>query len=279
MKNVQQEEIVSREEKAAREVEDRRVTAEGNYVILLQDSKNVRDKIAEGETILASHESVKQEKLDAIEKAKIELSNIQGKIQEENARFADVVAGHAKSREDHTAFKESASKEKESIISDIGSLKSTHLFVKAEQEQEILALEQKKAPMVEEIKSLSEKIEVLKGQEIKHISKVEQAEQKHKNALIDIRNAETAIEGLKKDSCGIDSLMSEKSSEFEGLKTQVEIQKSESEKISAAIEAKKEEFKKLEIKAFSLLSREDTLNQKEEFLKSQYERAGIPWES
>ena len=97
------------------------------------------------------------------------------------------------------------------------------------------------------------------------------------------------LEGKKLNLSGVvERMENEISSQNENLagikksivdgKKEVALKDEQIEKLDKSIAQKEAEYKIHEDKLFSIQKREDAINEKEEFIKSQYQRAGVKWE-
>lgn len=265
------------EEFAAQQAETRRATAEGQYVIILEDSKRMQAKITDGEAIIDAQEDTKKKNLEAIEKSTAILTDLQTKIGEESALLAKATTNRKSAEASHTDFLETSGKENAQIVENIAELNKSHELSKSQKADELKALEDAKLPIIEETKTVSANLEALKKQEIDATDAADRAEQRHKNALGDIEQANDAIEHLKNVSIAWDDANKTKKIKSDALDTEISAKTDASKKLDTDILEKAAELKGLESRAFAVVTREDLLAQKEAFIKQQYIRAGIPW--
>jgi chromosome segregation ATPase len=173
---------------------------------------------------------------------------------------------------------ETKTKDKEDIEATITSLNDYHEKNKATKFAEIKDLESRKSSISSEINTLSISKESI-------LKEIEDAKKELESIQMDVDakkvekvSAETYVQNLK------DQLSSQKT-EIENNKVVLNTQAStisgkeiEISDLDKKIADKQEEYTSLEGKAFGILHREELLNQKEAFIKSQFDRAGISYE-
>ena len=262
----------------AEQAEARKSTAEGEFVIILEDKKRILKDIEK------INDDIKVGK-ETIDKKNIEIDSLNNKIIEVQSLLRD-------NQQELNEFNESKVIEKDKIIEEIKgkniekdklSSEILDIFNKNELEKfnnskDIKELELKKDSLKQEIEKLDNKNkENIKYLDIYNkdidvlLSNIEIKKQKElelNNKLTSLNNSIEDQEKIKKNN-----LLSISQQE-----TKIDENKNSITELEKEIESNKtlnESEKSIHI---SLLSKQRTLEQKTAFIKSQYESAGIKWE-
>ena len=107
---------------------------------------------------------------------------------------------------------------------------------------------------------------------------LEGLEKKITSLLFQETNLKSSIERIKSDIKELNSDYLKYREEVNSIVKDLSDKKEESTTLDIEIEKKKKEYKEVESKSFVITQKQDLLNQKEAFIKSRYERAGIKYE-
>ena len=162
----------------------------------------------------------------------------------------------------------------ESSISEIAKKGEVDRLAKL---QEVKVLEDSKTPIIAKVSEL----ELQKALLLKQIE-LEEENLKKVNSEVDNRivvkgNLEANIRSAQNELAGHQVVIEKNKITIESSSNQIKSKEDALVELDKKIEAKEAEYKSLEGKAFGILHREEALNQKEAFIKSQYARAGIEY--
>jgi len=270
--------VMTKEEEDALFAENRKAKAEGEFVILLEDKKRVADMIEGIKNDIQAGKDIIEKNNEKINETNEEILKVQGSLREEKQYFEEYIkqTDIKKSEIDEDIKKKE--QEKEELRSEILSLSNKHDLDKFTKSQEIKELETKQEYLKSDIKKLEDNKEqynkdiVIKKENLDSIiGKIQKANEEKLESDRIILSLNNQIEDLKGVITNTKTIINQQ----DIIKQNKEL---EITALDSKIEQKEKEYKEVEPKAFMLLAREEILDQKEAFIKSQYDRAGIKWE-
>lgn len=270
--------VMTKEEEDALFAENRKAKAEGEFVILLEDKKRVADMIEAIKNDIQAGKDIIEKNNEKINETNEEILKVQGSLREEKQYFEEYIkqTDIKKSEIDEDIKKKE--QEKEELRSEILSLSNKHDLDKFTKSQEIKELETKQEYLITDLKKLEDKKvqydkDIISAKENLDsiLGKIQKANEEKLESDRIIFSLNNQIEDLKGVITNIKTIINQQ----DIIKQNKEL---EITALDSKIEQKEKEYKEVEPKAFMLLAREETLDQKEAFIKSQYDRAGIKWE-
>jgi len=269
---------VSEQEEAAQLAEQRKSKAELDFSVICEDKKRVQSE----------HDSI----IVDIESNKIILEDIKSKINNDKQKVIEIetiISQKASELDILTGKKEELSKQIEDIKVQITEQKNKsendriaiieeYNKIKQELEQEIEGIKLSKVAVIQEMNDLKSILDS-KTLELNSVKGDIESKELSLNSLINKKNELEIF--INKNSSIIEeqnTIISENTNKISEQEVTIQNKISEISSLDINIGNKKEEYKQLEKQAFILVSREDTLNQREEYIKSQYERAGINYQ-
>lgn len=266
------------EEVRAAQAESRRSTAEGEFVIICEDTKRMRGVLSEVNENIIKGNKIIENNNNEIKETNDKILEVKKSLEIVENEFKDfVIEKDSKKLEIDEDIKKKYA-QIDTLNSDILELSKKHDSNKFEKAKEITDIEGKKSTLIGEIK----KLEITKQESEADARKFEKSIETLKGILEDLEVKksfnEKTIVSQGDTIVEQDGIISKNNIH---IKNQEEIIGNNDVTISILeknILIKEEEYKTVEKKAFAITDREDKLNQKEEFIKSQYERAGIKWE-
>lgn len=269
---------VSEQEAAAQLAEIRKSTAESDCVVLSDNKKKLENDI------LNLKDEIKTNN-DLLDKTKLEVVSIKSQLLDAQNSLDKQISLTKKAIEDRNIiekeledFKIKSELEKNNIKNNINDLSLSHSTQKSQKENEIKFLEQSKQPILDEIKVLISDIEVFKKQHEDELSKIEDVKPIIKTLINNKDSIEKDIEKLNNQILDLNTLISKSKIELDSTISSIENKQKEILDLDVSIEKKKVEYTNIEKQAFIILNKQQILDNKEAFIKSQYERAGIKWE-
>jgi len=269
---------ISNEEEEARLAESRRVTAEGQYVIILDDIKRIKGEISRGEDAVSGGKKTLEEINLNIVDLKKKTVESESDFRIENKKLSD--------------FKEVS---KESILKLQGEIHE-----KSEEKAKLtetisntnLQYEKLKLNNLIELKEIENKFDSVKNDITKEetrysvlLNSTEVLESKIASINTDLEKLgeeksmlNRAIDSIKNDVVNQKETIKINDESIKDQLKSIEDKKIEVNVWSKKIEKKQEEFSSLETKAFNILKREELLISKEAYVKSKFEKAGIPFD-
>jgi len=259
-------------------VENRRSKAEGEFVILLDDKKRVFNDIQKiNDDIKIGKETI-QKNNSEINETNQEIINTQSLLSVEKQNLEVFLKQKEQTKKEIEYKIKKNNEEKNKINSDILFISKKYEILHLKKSQEIKCLENDKYNYEDELKKINKTI-IDKDKEVSHLQKK-------------IDGIEYGIEELIKKNNVLESLNLSLAGDIENKNRVIENnkviidQQNETKKVNELevsnldnkISDKKDEYVKIEAKAFAILHKQDVVDQKEIFIKSQYERAGIKWE-
>jgi len=270
--------VMTKEEEDALFAENRKAKAEGEFVILLEDKKRVSGMIDVINNDIQAGKDIIEKNNQKINETNEEILKVQGSLREEKQYFEEYIKQTDIKKSEINEEIKKIEEEKEELRSEILSLSKKHDLDKFEKSQEIKELETRQEYLTADLKKLEDKKvqsdkDILSGKEnldviLGKIQKANEEKLESDRIILSLNNQIEDLKGVITNTKTIinqqDIIKQNKEAEIIALDTK--------------IEQKEKEYKEVEPKAFMLLAREEALEQKEAFIKSQYDRAGIKWE-
>lgn len=266
------------EEIAANLAQGRKDTLEGEVLSLIELKKNLQ--VGMDEIVKKTEEGEIKIKENILELEKVQTKITEaGKSLTENTKILEEVKTKIEEAEkSHTDFMANAVIEKENISIEISGLISSREKEKQTTKDEIQALEDSKAPLTEEAEALSKNIEILKQKELDQIETNNKLEEENIALVKEKQTFYLNLDKLNETVTTQDTIIENGRAEIKKIEEVITLKKEEEKNVDSKIEKKNAEYAELEKSAFTILAKNDLLDQRETFLRSQYERAGINWE-
>jgi len=266
------------EEVAAQQAEARKSTAEGEFVIICEDKKRLLNESELLKNEINTLKSVIEKSKNEISLIKEKIINIQDTSLELQKETNTLIENKESFLNEFKQFENDVFIKKESLNSDILSLDNSYITKKSKLEKETNVLENKNISLKEDSNKILSNIEILKIQEVKQIKSNQEFIIINSNLIKSKDSLDVEIKTLKDIIESNKEILSTNKLDISNIAIEKISKENEIIELDKVIEIKKIEYKSIESKAFSLTTREDTLNQKEEYIKTQYERAGIKYE-
>lgn len=260
-------------------LEGRRTRAEGEYLVICADKKRL---VAEMEQVTADIEAAKkvvQKNNEKIVEINDKILAVKGELRIEEQALATFITETNESKKTLEDTIASLTKRKNGISNDIADLEKKHSIAvkkcadelesletkKVTGEAFVKTLEDKKASLTKSITDLNKDVEAITA-EIEVL----------KAKVPPLENNITALGNTIETQRGTISNNKVIIQQHEDTKKE---KLAEIAKIDKDIVKKTDEYKAIESQAFNLLKKEELLNNREAFIKAQYERAGVKWEN
>ncbi len=272
------EQTISQQEEAAQLAEGRKATAEQQVILIGKDKKRIEVEISEMESKKISLQKEISETGQEFAKIQQDILDARNKLNKEIHSLSDA-------KKEKSDFEIGVEVVKKKLAADLAEEKNSRQLVlgeldlrKTELEKQIADIEINKNEKLlglekinEEIKKVSILVESLG-------MKMVEVQQENDKLISDKEILLGDVVKLKNQIGDKDTDLKKKEIEIETLNSSIGLKSEELDSLEKSIVTKKVEYSELEKKAFSILNKEDILKQKEAFLRSQYERAGIKWE-
>lgn len=263
---------------AIKNAEERKTAAENEFIIICNDKKRVLLETENLNKKLEETEGILKNKLSDIETADKRLKGIQDSIALEVENLNGVINKRVLVEKDFNDFKSLNDAKKNKISLEVSDLEKDLEEKKKNALKELADIEISKSNIVNQIKLSEESLNSLKKSQSELKGEIDKTNLvlsellSKKNSLSkEVENINAVIDTKKKELSNIESNISDSEKMLDSKKIQLQ-------HIESSIVIKNEEYKSLESKAFSILHKADMLANKEAFIKSQYERAGIKYE-
>jgi chromosome segregation ATPase len=269
---------VSEQEEAARFAEGRKVTAENEVVILGQNKKKIEEDLQKiKEDIQVGNQTI-QKNNEEINNTNEQVLEVQNTFRSEKQKFDSFVKERIVLKDQIEEDIKKGNIEKSRIDFEILTASKEHEFSKLNKIQELKNLEDKKTIYNSDIKKISEdKLQVIS--EINNFqNKLDGIKEETKKANDEKNSLEKDVTNLKGEVENQKGIIQNNKVILSQQDSTIITKNNEIDSLVKKIEEKNIEYKSVEQKAFVILQKQDALNQKEAFIKSQYERAGIKWE-
>jgi chromosome segregation ATPase len=266
------------EEIAAQQAEARKATAEGEFVIICEDKKRVLNETELLKKELENTESkIESNKVD-IQTTEDILFILKQQVSDLNSEINEIIKEKTVYFDELEQFKKEADSKKVQIANEINSLLITYKNQQDENSKEIEKLNSEKELILNNLNTTKEVISILDTEKTSKESIIANL-----NTEIDSLNSKfkilgSSIEIKDKELQDKDIFIESKNTIIEKLEKEIKEKEVELSSFDIKISKKEEEYKAIETKAFVILNKQQALDSKEAFIKSQYERAGIKWE-
>lgn len=266
------------QEISAQQAEARRSTAEGEFVVILEDKKRITSEINIIEENIKIGKKNIDYNLEKINTLNQSILDIQSSLRKEKQGLDEFIKESNNKKDTIQGEIDKKNKEKEEIVFEIVSLSKQHETDKFGKSQEIKTLEatykslnteigkfnEEKSKIIKDIYGYEKIFSDLAKQEEELLHKKKTIESTITSLLNEIENQKGVIVNNKVILNQQDDKKKEKETEISKLDEKIII--------------KEKEYKEIESKAFSILNKQQLLDNKTAFIKGQYERAGIKWE-
>lgn len=271
-------EEITAEEIAAQEIESRVKLAESQFLIIVEDKKRLEREISSLYEVIAINKEIVNKNNTQIFSLKSEILDLQNSVSKEKENLEVVKTSNAAELKSIEEEKTKRLSEKADIEFSISNLSKTHDKDTSVRNSEIKILESKKISLtndsIELFKRNGEIVEQILSNETK-LNQIELDVTEKIDENVFLEEKLSSIKGLVGDE---ETTLAKKRLEISSCDGSILSKNNEINTLQIKIDTKNAELKASEQKAFALISRSDLLNQKEAFIKSQYERAGIKWE-
>lgn len=266
------------EEIAANLAQGRKDTLEGEVFTLIELKKNLQTGMDEIVKKTEEGEIKIKENIIELEKVQTKIAEAEKSLTKNTKTLEEVKTKTEEVEKSHADFMANAVIEKESITTEISGLISSREKEKQTTKDEIQALEESKAPLTEEAEALAKNIEILKQKELDQIETNNKLEEENIALVKEKQTFYLNLDKLNETVSIQDTIIENGKTEIKKIEEAITLKKEEEKNVDSKIEKKNAEYAELEKSAFAILTKNDLLDQRETFLRSQYERAGINWE-
>ncbi len=269
---------VDKKEEDVLSLENRRSRAESEFLIICEDKKALLADIEKLEEDKKAGKEAIQKNNDEIVETNQAIAEVKATLRTEKQASDDAIKELNNIRKEIEADIVVKTNRKSAIANDISALSKKHEADKEAHAKEIKELQATKSNVKNGIKMLEDRktdigVAVFNGQKILD------------DLSIDIKNLVEQVVPLEKTITGHSNTIEDQKNTITNNKviiSQQETTKKDKEAelviLDGKIAKKEEEHKELEKKAFVMMRERELLDNREAFLKSQYERAGIKWE-
>lgn len=268
----------SEQEEAAQLAEQRKNSAEGDFLILSENKKKLQADIATlSKDIFLSKEEL-QENQNKISKAKSDLTSLEISIQKEKEIYGEIFSDRQKIENNNIDLKDKFrldSKKAESAFQDIVRGLTDK---KLEKEKEIRSLEDMKQSILDIVQNKKKELEAFKAGHQQEKQIVRELDFKKENLTHENECLENEIEKKEKNLSEKEIIIKERETQIEGLNNDIGGRQNQIQELDQNIHKKSEEYDAVKGNLFTIANRELLLNQKEAFIKNLYERAGMKFE-
>lgn len=268
---------IPKDEQIAVDFEARRISSEAAFESASKGKKNIEADVANLSEIARSTEEIIRYNREKITVSARDLSVAEEATREEKRKGQSIAEDNKKASEELEMIRKRLSEEKAKIADDIQEMREGYNSARRNSESELATIASQKNILLVETKALEESITNLHRQEKEEQEKLEV--KKKDNAAIN-EKAATDFASLERIGISITTgkkILSDRQTEIDQLDSHIASRKEKSASLDKEIQSKEELYRATESKAFILLKKEEMLNQREAFLKSNYERAGIKW--
>lgn len=269
---------VSKNEELALTYEARKDAAEKEFLIICQDKK----RVLENKEILEKEIDKIKEQINksiiTLENTKKSILDLEEEYSLEKNKVNDILLEKEKIQTEFNQFVSKTEIEKKSLSNDVYSVKKLLKDQKDELNKELLILDTNKKDLLNQIKKLQSEIDVLvfnKEKEFENLSDIKKYNEEENNKISYLKLEIDRLEKYKQDQ---DIFISSKNETINQLDTKIESLKNDISKLEESLVKKTNEYKELESLAFSILQKQEIVNQKEAFIRSRYERSGIKYD-
>ena len=269
---------LSEEEQDAELSEGRKATAEAEFVVLSENKKKVEaESIKIKEEIKKDKETLKSNK-EEIFKLNDEILKVRNSLSVESKNFQDLQnKNNIKIKELEDNLKDRKIY-KDTLDDEIFKAFKQHELDKFKKSQELLDMEKQKVSVLTEIKKVTVDWNDLISQKETEIKKVLNLQLENEKLAEEKQALEISLNSFNIQVENQKGVIKNNKVIMDSQDIAIKNKEAEIADLDKIIEKKKEEYKAVEKKAFSILEKEQILYQKEAFIKSQYERAGIKWD-
>jgi len=268
----------SEQELAAEQAEARKSAAEKECLILSENKKTLESTSATIEEEIKLNKVILENSRGELLIAQNEVLEIRNTVGKEKIALTKILQDKKDAEKDLEDFKLSSASEKDAIKADIKNTVDGHVALKATHEKELKDITDSKNSLVMEFETLK----ISKEKVAREVETTEASLTPLQTSVAllntDKQTVQKEIENLKGDSRDLETENEKKKLLISTAETTLTSINAEVETVKVGIEKKKQELVSLEKKAFVILEKSDSLDQRETFLRSQYERAGIKWE-
>lgn len=269
---------VSEQEEQAELALGRKATAEGEFLILSQDKKKLQEDIAELQEDIEIKKKQIEDYDEQIPKILNDIKEVKYSFEVENDILDKTKSFRQDAEKELADYKNSVELKKKGLLDNFSNTEKDCNEKITKKLEELKSLEDKKITVIHET---NEQIEIADEILARQNDEVEKISALQKN-VSDLQVKESAfiesIAILQVDMAELDREKEEKKLELVKLSNDIRSKNDDILKLNDEIISKKEEKRGLEQYVFGIANRQSVLEQKEAFIKSQYERAGIKWD-
>jgi chromosome segregation ATPase len=269
---------VSNKEELALNFEARKATAEGEFLIICEDKKRVLQDIEDLNKDIEKKDDELKQKESILEKIQDDINKISLEFLEEQRKLSDLSIEGEKIKNEFDIFTSSVDSETKKLNRGIKKLRDSLSTEKEKSDEEIKDLIAKKDSLTEELNFIVSNISNHKKIEDQEIIKLDKLQVEIGNLKLEILSSKDEISKLEKYKQDQDIFISSKQTKISEYDSIIDQKKLAIEKLDGEITKKTQEYNEVEALAFSILQKQEVLNQKEAFIKSRYERSGIKYE-
>jgi len=205
------------------------------------------------------------------------LIEAQNAVQKEKQNVDDRIECKRAVEQEIEEVKNQLAEVKDEAEAELTAARKNYELVIREAEKEVEVLNGEKDMLNSEIGDLKNLLENLSTAGTVERAKSEKLAKESDVLATRIDSHNSTISILKEETLNQKDIINKKNLEIADLDAVLVNKKEQVVAFDAAIAKKEDEYKAVESKAFTILQKQEALNQKEAFIKSQYERSGISW--
>lgn len=267
----------SKQEISVADAESRKDAAESALISAGEAKKAVEEKIiALNETVKVTQDTISRNN-DEIHAKSEKLIELRESIRKESEELFLLQDRKNSAIGDISSAKKEASDIRTLSARELSEARTAHAAIIDGNKKEIVSSLAEKASADAEARDAKENLKNLKNLEVIELKKSDDRKIAMETSVAESKAQDDFLKTLKNKSAEQEALIKQGDLELSHIDQDISEKGEKIESLDRDIAKKTEEYKALETKAFVILRREEALNQKEAFIKSQYDRAGIPW--
>lgn len=268
----------SEEELAARQAEARKSDAESQFMSLSEGKKKLTKDNEEILVEIKTNKEILEQCKTEVIKTKGNILDVQNAYIKENQLISKIIIDREESEKEFKDFMDKIEIEKMNARAEVNSIIKSKEIVKAEKEKEIGVLEEKKNILKSRINTLEITHVSIKKQFDADTANLESLKTNKENLTAEMKVIQFDMDRLTNVNLDLETDLKKKGLAAESIDNAIKNKNKELDEITKKVDGKQEEYKEIEAQAFVVLQRAELINQKELFIKSQFERAGVKWE-
>ena len=253
-------------------------TAESEFIILSENKKKLEKDISELKGYILANQDILNKLKQEIVTTKNGLIATAKEFNSKKDELNNLSLGMVDAKKGLESFRNECDLSKQKLQSEVDEFIAIKNKEKAEKTAEIEKLASTKKEITKQIEISEKDLNNLAIQNRNSLAEKDLIQKDIKALLSQENDLKCSIENLKS---GIQTMSSDYTRYEEEINTVVKTLSEKTDELAeliTKIEKKTKEYKEIESKSFVITQKQDLLNQKEAFIKSRYERAGIKYE-